>query len=58
MARRRHERRAQKTRRHAPNPGAIRPTDSVERLAYSIVQAAEALGVRASTVSRTVVPVV
>ena len=37
---------------------AGRPTDSVERLAYSIVQAAEALGVSASTVSRTVVPVV
>ena len=58
MSRRRHDRRVQKTRRHAPDPGAIRPTDSVERLAYSIVQAAEALGVSASTVSRTVVPVV
>jgi hypothetical protein len=37
---------------------AIRPADRVERLAYSIVQAAEALGVSASTVSRSVVPVV
>ena len=58
MARHRHERRVQKTRRHAPDTGAIRQTDGVERLAYSIVQAAEALGVSASTVSRTVVPVV
>ena len=48
----------QKTRRHAANQGSIRPADSVERLAYSIVQAAEALGVSASTVSRSVVPVV
>jgi hypothetical protein len=58
VARRRHERRLQKTRRHAAESGAIRPADRVERLAYSIVQAAEALGVSASTVSRSVVPVV
>jgi hypothetical protein len=32
--------------------------DTVERLAYSIRQAAEALGVSASTVSRSVVPAV
>ena len=37
---------------------AIRQAESVERLAYSISQAAEALGVAASTVSRSVVPVV
>src|SRR5262249_62354453 len=30
--------------------------NSVERLAYSILQAAEALGVSASTVSRSIVP--
>jgi hypothetical protein len=58
MARRRHERKVQKTRRHASDPGALRPADSVERLAYSIVQAAEALGVSPSTVSRSVVPFV
>lgn len=55
MARRRGERRVQKTRRHGPGPAAVRPADRVERLAYSIVQAAEALGVSASTVSRSVV---
>jgi hypothetical protein len=58
MSRHRHERRAQKARRHASDPTAIRQADSVERLAYSIVQAAEALGVSASTVSRSVVPLV
>jgi hypothetical protein len=36
----------------------IRQADTVERLAYSIQQAAEALGVAASTVSRSVVPFV
>ena len=45
-------------RRHGPGPAAVRPADRVERLAYSIVQAAEALGVSASTVSRSVVPFV
>ena len=42
----------------APGPAAVRPADRVERLAYSIVQAAEALGVSSSTVSRSVVPFV
>ena len=57
VSRHRHERRAQ----NAParlGSTAIRQADSVERLAYSILQAAEALGVAASTVSRSVVPVV
>jgi len=58
MSHRRHERKVQKTRRHAAERGAVRPASSVERLTYSIVQAAEALGVSASTVSRSVVPVV
>ena len=58
MARRRHERRVQQTRRHASDSTAIRQADSVERLAYSILQAAEALGVSASTVSRSIVPLV
>ena len=58
MSRHRHERRVQKTRRHASDPTAIRQADSVERLAYSILQAAEALGVSASTVSRSIVPLV
>jgi hypothetical protein len=58
MSRHRHERRVQKTRRHDSNPTAIRQAESVERLAYSILQAAEALGVSASTVSRSVVPLV
>jgi hypothetical protein len=58
MSRHRHERKVQKTRRHAPNTAAIRPADNVERLAYSIAQAGEALGVSAATVSRAVVPVV
>jgi hypothetical protein len=53
----RHERRVQKTRRHASDPTALREADSVDRLAYSILQAAEALGVAATTVSRSVVPV-
>jgi hypothetical protein len=34
----------------------VRPAESAARLAYSIVQAAEALGVSPSTVSRSVVP--
>jgi hypothetical protein len=58
MSRRRYERKVRKTRRHALDPDAVRPADSVERLAYSIVQAAGALGVSPSTVSRSVVPVV
>jgi hypothetical protein len=58
VSRNRHERRVQKTRRHASNRTAIRQADNVERLAYSILQAAEALGVAATTVSRSVVPVV
>jgi hypothetical protein len=37
---------------------AIRQDEGVERLAYSILQAAEALGIAATTVSRSVVPVV
>jgi hypothetical protein len=53
-----HERKLRKTQRHATEPPAIRPAESVQRLAYSIVRAAEALGVSASTVSRAVVPVV
>jgi hypothetical protein len=55
---RRHERKVHKARRRTPETGGIRLADSVERLAYSITQAAEALGVAASTVSRTVVPLV
>jgi hypothetical protein len=58
MLRRRRERRVQKPRRHGPDPRSIRPAESVERLAYSIVEAAEALGVSPSTVSRSVVPFV
>ena len=58
MSRHRHERRAQKERRHASDATVIRQADTVERLAYSILQAAEALGVAASTVSRSVVPFV
>ena len=48
----------EKTSRHASEPGVVRPADGVERLAYSVVQAAEALGVSASTVGRSVVPFV
>jgi len=58
MSRHRQERRVKKTRRHASVPSAIRQAESVERLAYSILQAAEALGISASTVSRSVVPLV
>jgi hypothetical protein len=58
MSRRRHQRSVRKTRPHAPDSATIRPADNVERLAYSIVQAAEALGVSASTVIRSVVPFV
>ena len=58
MSRHRHERRAQKERRHASDATVIRQADTVERLAYSILQAAEALGVAGSTVSRSVVPFV
>jgi hypothetical protein len=58
VSRHRHERRVQKARRHASDRTPIRQAETVERLAYSIVQAAEALGISASTVSRSIVPVV
>jgi hypothetical protein len=58
VSRRRHERKLEKTRRHASDSAGIRPAESVARLAYSIVQAAEVLGVSASTVRRSVVPFV
>jgi Recombinase len=58
MSRRRHERKVEKAHRHASPPRPVRQTDAVERLAYSIAQAAEALGVNPTTVSRAVVPVV
>ena len=58
MSRRRHERKVEKTHRHTTPARSIRQADTVERLAYSIAQAAEALGVNPSTVSRSIVPVV
>jgi hypothetical protein len=58
MSRRRHERKVEKAARHAVPPRPIRKAETTVRLAYSIVQAAEALGVNPSTVSRSVVPAV
>ena len=58
MSRHRQERRPRKTRRNASGLTSLHPAVRIERLAYSIEQAAEALGVSASTVRRSVVPVV
>src|SRR3954447_21491529 len=57
MSRRRLRRRDDKARRHAPVaaaavPQVTRTTDHVERLAYTITQAAQALGVSRSTFYR------
>jgi predicted PhzF superfamily epimerase YddE/YHI9 len=56
MSRRRQLQKAEKARRHSPS--TLRQAESVERLAYSVAQAAEALGVSSSTVARRVVPLV
>jgi hypothetical protein len=63
---RRHRRKAEKAKRHAPT--APRPVESaetrvrqptqVERLAYTRTQAAEALGVSRTTFSRRVLPLI
>jgi hypothetical protein len=58
MSRRRHAGTVKKAQRHAPPVQQVRETAAVERLAYSIVQAAHALGVNPSTVSRSVMPFV
>jgi len=58
MSRRRHERKVEKAHRHATPARSVRQADRVERLAYSIAQAAEALGVSPSTVRRSIVPAV
>lgn len=57
MSRRRHDRKVEKAHRHTTAVRPLRQADTVERLAYSIAQAAEALGVNPTTVSRAVVPV-
>src|SRR5262245_32635627 len=58
MSRGRHARAVTKAQRHATPVRPVREADAVERLAYSIVQAAQALGVNPSTVSRSVMPFV
>jgi hypothetical protein len=61
VSRRRHQRRTEKERRHAPAPTTalppiVREATRVERLAYSRSQAAEALGLSRSTFNRRVLP--
>lgn len=62
MRNRRQRRRTPKTQRHAPPstraraPLIVREATSVERLAYSRTQAAEALGISRSTFDRRVLP--
>jgi hypothetical protein len=63
MSRRRHERRSEKQRRHAPPPATglppiVREATRVERLAYTRSQAAAALGLSRSTFNRRVLPLV
>src|SRR5262245_55728303 len=58
MSRRRHERGVEKAHRHAVPARPVREAETVVRLTYSIAQAAEALDVHPSTVSRSVVPTV
>lgn len=58
MSRRRHQRQAEKERRHAQPPAIVREARRVERLAYTRTQAAEALGVSRSTFNRRVLPYV
>jgi hypothetical protein len=63
---RRHRRRAEKAKRHAPAPPrpwsppatAVRVVKEVERLAYTRTQAAESLGVSPTTFSRRVLPLI
>jgi len=52
------QRRAEKAHRHAPPPRTVIQAESVERLAYSVGQAAAAIGVSRSTFSRRVLPFV
>lgn len=61
VPRRRHRRRSEKAKRHAPgllsSPTiAVRRATHAERLAYTRTQAAEALGVSRSTFDRRVLP--
>lgn len=58
MSRRRQQRKAEKAHRHAPPPRTVNQAESVERLAYSVDQAAAAIGVSRSTFSRRVLPFV
>jgi len=63
---RRHRRKAEKAKRHAPAPPkpwsppatAVRVVTEVKRLAYTRTQAAEALGVSRTTFSRRVLPLI
>jgi hypothetical protein len=56
MSRRRRRRRAEKERRQAQPSEIVREATSVERLAYTRTQAAEALGISRSTFNRRVLP--
>lgn len=63
---RRHRRKAEKAKRHAPAPpkpwsppaSAVRVVTEVERLAYTRTQAAQALGMSRTTFSRRVLPLI
>jgi hypothetical protein len=56
MSRHRQQRRAEKERRHARSPAIVREASRVERIAYTRMQAAQALGVSRSTFNRRVLP--
>ena len=63
---RRHRRKVEKAKRHAPSPSShsspavlrVRRATEVARLAYTRTQAAEALGVSPTTFSRRVLPLI
>jgi len=56
MSRRPQPSKTQKTRQHAPSSRTVDRAESVERLAYSVDQAAAAIGMSRSTFSRRVLP--
>jgi hypothetical protein len=58
MAHRPHQRNTEKAHRHAAPPRTVNQAESVEPLAYSVDQAAAAIGISRSTFSRSVLPFV
>jgi hypothetical protein len=58
MSSRRHQRKAEKERRHAPKLVRVPPDEPIELLVYTRQQAAEALGISLATLDRRVIPAI